>query len=172
MIRLACSAAVLAACFGLVPAYAQEPGSRQTREFVQAAGQSDKFEILEAQTALAQSSDPQIRAFAQQMIQDHSATSRALRDAAARAGLAPPPEGISTDQAAMLNSLQSQRGRDFDRVYARQQAVAHHSALVVERKYAAEGDQPAIRRVAASASPTIASHLAMAEQMQMRLGEH
>ena len=36
-------------------ALAQQTGSRQTREYVQSAGQSDAFEKLEAETALTQS---------------------------------------------------------------------------------------------------------------------
>ncbi len=158
-------AAALAAVV-LTPASAQAPGSRQTREFVQAAGQSDRFEILEAQTVLAQSSDPRIRAFAQQMIRDHEQTGQDLRQATARAGLQPPPMGISGDQAALLGALQSQRGAEFDRTYVRHQALAHRSALLVEQGYAATGDDASVRRAAAAAVPVISGHLKMAEQMQ------
>ena len=152
------------------PAGAQDPGSRATREFVQAAGQSDAFEMLEAQTVLGQSRDPQVRSFAQQMLRDHGQTSSALRDATARSGLKPPPMGVSTDQAQLLGALQSMKGREFDRAYFRHQALAHQSALVVEQGYAATGDDPAVRQAAASAVPLIYSHLAMAEQMRATLG--
>ena len=151
-------------------ASAQEAGSRQTREFVQAAGESDTFEIIEAQTALAQSSDPQVLSFARQMIRDHDETSRALQDATMRAGLKPPPMAVGANQAPFLAALQSLRGPEFDRTYWRQQALAHRSALTVERGYAANGDTPAIRQAAAAAVPTIQSHLAMAEQMVAKLG--
>jgi len=151
-------------------AVAQNPGSRQTREFVQAAGQSDQFEMLESKTALTQSTDPQVRSFAQQMIKDHSDTSRTLDQATQSSGLMPPPKGISADQAAFLGALQSLRGRDFDRAYFRHQALAHRSALTVEQAYAASGDNPSLRRAAASAVPIISSHLAMAEQMQSKFG--
>lgn len=164
-------ALVLLACALSCPAFAAaDRGSRQTREFVQAAGQSDSFEILEAQTVLGQSSNPDVRAFAQHMLDDHSRTKAALATATARAGLAPPPDGPSTDQAQMLNALQSQRGADFDKTYIKQQALAHHSALIVEQKYAAEGDQPAIREAAASAVPIISAHLQMADRMKSQSG--
>jgi putative membrane protein len=153
-----------------VPAAAQEPGSRQSRDFVQAAAQSDTFEILEAQTVLAQSTDPQVRAFAQAMIAAHTATSEALKAAAARAGLDMPAKAMSSDQAAMLNALQSQRGPEFDTMYARQQALAHRSALTTEQQYAASGDQPNLRAAAASGVPIISAHLQMAEQIQAKGG--
>ena len=167
-IMFTCAAAL--AAFALTPAAAEEPGSRQTREFVTAAGQSDAFEILEAQTVLGQSADPQVRAFAEQMIRDHEQMRNTLRNATVRAGLKPPPMGVGADQALMLSALQSQRGPDFDQTYVRHQALAHRSALTVEQAYAATGDDQTVRQAAAAATPTIASHLDMAEQMRAKLG--
>lgn len=151
-----------------LPAAAQPRGSRQTRDFVQAAAQSDTFEILEAQAALAQSTDPHVRAFAQAMIQAHTATSEALKSAAARAGLDTPAKAMSSDQAAMLSALQSRRGPEFDTMFARQQALAHRSALTTNQQYAASGYQVDVRAAAASAVPIIDAHLQMAEQMQAK----
>ena len=164
------AAALLAGAVIASAASAQEPGSRQTREFVQAAGESDTFEIMEAQTALAQTSDPQVLAFARQMIRDHSETSRALQEATARAGLKPPPMAVGANQAPFLAALQSMRGPDFDQTFWRQQAMAHRAALTVEQGYATSGDTPAIRQAAAAAVPTIQSHLTMADQMIAKLG--
>ena len=162
-------AGLLLAGAAISPAAAQEAASRQTREFVQAAGESDTFEIMEARTALAESKDPQVLAFAQQMIRDHSRTSQALAEATTRTGLKPRPMAVSASQAPFLASLQSLRGRDFDRAYWRQQALAHRSALAEEQHYAAAGDAPAIRQAAAAAVPIIRAHLAMAEQMNAKL---
>jgi putative membrane protein len=151
-------------------AAAPEPGSRQTRDFVQGAGQSDAFERLEAETVLATTRDPDIRAFAEHMIHDHGETTQALEAATARAGLQPPPKAMSSDQASMLAALQSVRGHDFDVAYLRQQVIAHSAALVVEQQYAQSGDDTAVRQAAASAVPLIAAHLAMAEQLRAKLG--
>uniref|UniRef100_UPI0035CB672C DUF4142 domain-containing protein n=1 Tax=uncultured Sphingomonas sp. TaxID=158754 RepID=UPI0035CB672C len=167
------SAVFLAGAFaasGLWPLAAQQAGSRQTREFVQAAAQSDTFEELEAQTVLGQSADPQIRAFAQQMIEAHMQTTAALAAATMRAGLEPPSKAMSSDQAQWLGALQSVRGPEFDRLYVRQQVLAHRSALITEQRYASGGDQLDVKLAAASATPIIASHLQMAEQMQAKFG--
>jgi putative membrane protein len=161
--------AVVAALAGIAAgaAKAADPGDRQTREFIQAAGESDTFEIMEAHTALAQSRDPEVIAFAKQMIQDHGETSRRLSEVAIRAGLKPPPMAVGASQSPFLAALQSARGADFDRLYWQQQALAHRSALVTEQAYAAAGGVPAIRQTAAATIPMIQSHLAMAERMRL-----
>jgi putative membrane protein len=149
-----------------VPAVAQEPGTRQTREFIQAAAQTDQFEIMEAMTALAQSSDDRVRGFAREMIQTHRQTSATLQQAVEKAGLKPPQPGLSGDQSMFLASLQSQRGLDFDKTYIKQQALAHRAALAVQQGYATSGDNQAIRQAAASTVPIITHHLQMVEQLQ------
>jgi putative membrane protein len=165
------AAAVLGlAAPSLAPAAAQEPGSLKTREFVQAAAQSDQFEISEGQTAVTQTKDPAIRAFAQRMTQEHQGMRSALEQAAARAGLQPPPMAMSADQAQMLSALQSQTGAQFDQTYLHQQTLAHRSALVTVQAYAAGGDSPELRRTASSDATVIRGHLAMAEELSARLG--
>lgn len=172
MIRSSSSwmAAAMLAAIGLAPATAQDVGSRQTREFLQAAAQSDQFEILESTTAVTQAESADVRAFAKQMIKDHTATSQALQQAATQAGLKPPVMNVSADQGQMLNALQGVTGAKFDQLYIRQQALAHRAALVTEQAYEASGDTPAVRQAATAATPIIAAHLQMAEQMSANLG--
>jgi len=141
------------------------PKAPKPEEFAQSAAQSDGYELAAAQTALAQSRNPQVRAFAQRMIADHEQMARALADAAKASGLEPPHPHVGGDQSRFLASLQSLRGDDFDREYGRQQMLAHTSALTVMRSYAEKGSDPNLRRMAASSVPTIESHLQAARQL-------
>jgi putative membrane protein len=163
---------LIAAFLGLAAesAAAQEAGSRQTREFVQSSASSDQYEILAAQTALAASRNPDVRAFATRMLQDHQQLRQALMDAATRSGLKPPEMAMSGDQADMLNALGSAGPQDFDALYLKQQMLAHRSALVVEQMYAKAGDDANVRQSAASAVPVISSHADMASQGAMKVG--
>jgi len=138
-------------------------GTRSTRDFVQAAAQTDQFEIMEASTALAQSQDAQVRSFAQEMIQAHRRTAADFKQAVTKAGLEKPKPGLSGDQSAFLAALQSQRGADFDRTYLKQQMLVHRSALVVMRGYSSSGEDPTIRQAATAEIPIVASHLQMLE---------
>jgi putative membrane protein len=156
---------ILAVGLAATPAAAQEAGSPQAREFVQTAGESDAFEIMEAYTALAQSSDAKVTAFARQMIHDHGESSQRLRQAATSAGLTPPPMAVGASQSPFLAVLQSARGREFDKTYWQQQVLAHRSALTMIQHYAETGDAPPLREMASATVPVIRRHLAMAEQM-------
>ena len=104
------------------------------------------------------------------MLQDHSRLSNALQQATAKAGLMPAPMDVGADQAPLLAALQSVKEPDFDRVYWKQQVLAHRSALTTTRQYVTNGDSPAVRQVAASALPIITAHLAMAERMMAKSG--
>jgi putative membrane protein len=150
---------------------AQEtPMPMPTKDFVAAAAQSDQFEIQEARVAAAQSKNAQVRAFAQQMIQDHTRAKEALEQAAMKSGISPPPKGIDPDQAKLLSALQSLSGSDFDKTYAKQQVLAHQQALAVQQNYASAGSDPNVREAASSAVPLIQRHLEMAQQMRSMVG--
>jgi putative membrane protein len=99
------------------------------------------------------------------MIQDHSKTSDALRNAAEASGMPAPPPSMSSDQSMMLYSLQSLRGDAFDRAYVKQQILAHQQALAVTQSYASSGPDKNLRGAAAEALPIIRRHLDMAEKM-------
>lgn len=164
-------ARLLVIAFGasaLVPAIAQQAGSRATRDFVQSVAQSDAFEILAAQSALAQSSDGTVRGFAQRMLSDHQAMDLQLADSAAKAGLPAPVKAIGADQAQLLNGLGGLTGAAFDQAYLQQQALAHRSALAEAQSYAASGDNAAIRAFAKSATQTVSTHAAMVAPMLHR----
>ncbi len=168
--NLLLAAAVLATAGAAQPSMAQPPMPMRTRDFVQTAAASDHYEILAGQVAVVESQNPQVRAFAQQMIQDHTRISQALRQATTASGMPPPPISLSDDGQKFLAQLQSLKGPDFDRAYVRQQVLAHQQALVVEQGYAAGGSDPNVRQAAQSAVPVIQHHLQTAQQMRSIIG--
>ena len=151
--------------FSASAARADPPPPMSTHDFVQAAAEADQFEMLEGRVANVEGRDPRVRAFAEQMIEDHAATTRALQQSAAAAGLPPPSMALSGDQAMLLGALQGQSGPDFDKTYVRHQVLGHEQALVVERGYAQGGSDASIRKAAQSAVPTVQHHLETARQL-------
>ena len=168
-IRAWMTATALAAS-AVATARAQTPIPPAASDFALMAAQSDEYEIQAGRTVAVQATDPRVRSFAEEMINDHTRTSQSLRQAVASSGLQPPPPALSSDQARLLSALQSLRGAEFDRTYARQQVLAHEGALAVVHSYAGSGSDPNLRRAAQTAVPLIQHHLDMAQKLRAALG--
>lgn len=133
--------------------------------FLTQAGASDLYEIESSQLALTKARSASVRAFAQQMIDDHRATTQKLAQAATGAGLVAPTPALLPDQVAMLARLRDAPAGGFDALYLDQQRTAHRRALALHRGYAARGDTPALQRVAAAAAPIVERHLQHVEKL-------
>ncbi|MEM5339896.1 DUF4142 domain-containing protein [Paraburkholderia azotifigens] len=158
---VAVAAAVVfgAAC---LPASAQTKLSPGDTQFAQDASQADATEIAASKLALASSSNPQVKKFAQQMIADHTKLARSLDVVATQKGLGKPPGADS----ALIGKLQGLKGDDFDKVYIEEVAVGgHQKAVELFQKESESGNDAQLKAAAARALPTIRHHLAMAQQL-------
>lgn len=136
--------------------------------FLAQATSGDQFEIQSSQLALTASQNGGVRNFANRMISDHTRLSQAMGAAAAAARLQPPAPTLLPAQQAMLDQLRSAgTGYSFDQAYQQAQITAHQNALTLFQNYATSGDLPPIRTAAGQAVPTIQSHLAMAQALQI-----
>ena len=166
---LAAAAAIALSGCSTLGAMAGAPGGDITPEsrgnYVMMAAASDTFEIQSSQLARTKSQNTAVRQYADMMIQHHTNTSQQLMAAARAAGVAPPAPMLMPMQQEMMRELQAANGAAFDRVYMRQQVTAHEMALALHSNYARDGDAPALRSVAAAATPIVTQHLARARQL-------
>nr|WP_295373341.1 DUF4142 domain-containing protein [uncultured Sphingosinicella sp.] len=133
--------------------------------YVRMAASSDMYEIQSSQIALTKAQMPQVRQFAQMMVNDHTNTTQQLMAASRAAGLPPMAPMMMPMHARMVAQLQAAPGgAAFDRLYARQQLMAHQQALALHSNYAARGDTPALRAVASGATPIVRGHLQMVQR--------
>lgn len=134
--------------------------------FLAHAGSANQYEIDAAQLALQASANPAVRNLANVIVADHTAMGQQVAAAAASAGITPPPPGLLPAEQAMLDQLRaSGSGSSFDSTYLQQQITAHQQAIGMMQNYAASGDVPALRNVAAGAIPVMQKHLSMAQQL-------
>jgi putative membrane protein len=135
------------------------------RTYVMMAGASDMFEIESSQMALSRATRPEVRQYAQMLIQHHTQTTQQVMAAARAAGMSPPPPKLMPMQVRMLEELRRASDANFDRDYLIQQVPAHEMALALHRNYAQDGDTPALKSVAGTAVPIVQSHLDQARQL-------
>src|SRR4051812_11240423 len=126
--------------------------------YVAMAASSDKYETQSSQMVLGMAANPDVRNFAQMMINDHGQTSAQIM-AAAKAASVGMPGGPLSPEADMLKNLRGISKDKMERYYVDQQVMAHEKALALHQGYAAQGDNPGLRSVAASAVPIVQHHL-------------
>ena len=91
------------------------PGARSTplgdAEFVRRAAIANRFEIEEAQLALAQGGDPRLKEFARTMVMDHGVALKDLETAARMAGVTVPDRKLDEAHQAKNQRHLAQEGR-------------------------------------------------------------
>lgn len=141
-------------------ASAQLSGTLSGPRFVETAAIAGLFEIESSKLALSRSSDPQIRAFAETMVADHTKIATGLKRAASDArGDITLPTAMDADHEALLTKLRAATGRDFDALYVQMQTTAHQQAVGLFGAFAKDGDQTALKDFAAQTLPMLQGHL-------------
>jgi putative membrane protein len=131
------------------------------------AAASDMFEVAAAKVALKRSTNPEVKKFAQMMIDAHTKSTAALKKALAdSSSTVAPPAALPQDLQDKVDDLTKADAKDFDKKYADGQVDAHQSALNLMQRYAQDGDVPAIKAFAASTAPVVQEHLNMAEGLK------
>jgi putative membrane protein len=148
------------------PAAATDPMSPLSAPgYMRMAASSDMFEIESSRIALVNSQSPQVRSFAQMMIDHHTRTTQELTTVATQARFAPPAPQMLPPQMAALDRVRAAQPGEFDSVYKREQIAGHQEALSLHRSYGAQGDTPALREFANRTVPIIESHLGQAQNL-------
>lgn len=132
-------------------------------DFIEEASAKGIAEIEAGKLALQKSSSVAVKAFAQQMIDEHTATNNELAAVARSKNLK-----IASD-AELLNkakafALKQRSGESFDAAYAHNQVKEHEKAIELFQS-AAKSDDAEIRAFAAAALPHLESHLSKAHEL-------
>lgn len=149
----------------------KDPGTDQMTttdpvEFVKMAMSANMFEIESSRLALDRSQNAELRAFAQQMIDDHTKAGDMLIQLAKAAALPVPPD-LSTTDLEEMNRLQS--SQDFDRDYLSAQSRAHDRAVALFQGFGkdgpAEAELGALRDFASVTVPKLIEHQLQAHRL-------
>ncbi|MHA7821087.1 MAG: DUF4142 domain-containing protein [Erythrobacter sp.] len=121
------AAALLASTAVATPALANDgPSDMQIAHIAYTAGNLD---IRYAHLALAKSDNPEVRKFAQLMIQDHTAVNELAVSLLTKLGATPEDnptsQQLTADAQAKLNQMAQLHGVDFDRAYAANELAYH-----------------------------------------------
>lgn len=135
---------------------------------------ANQGEIDQGNAAAARATNPDVRAFAQMMVTDHTTALGALRDTSSRAGLT----AMDNDTTAALQrgsresitNLNSWSGADYDRAYMQSQVDLHQWLLnQLDRHLIPMTRNRDLRSLLETQRTAVAAHLERARQIRGRL---
>jgi putative membrane protein len=139
-----------------------------SKEFVKRAAQSNFAEIKVSQLALSKTQNPDVRAFAQQMIDDHSKANSELAQAAKAKNLDVPDEPDMMHKASM-KLLQAKSGESFDSAYIEQMNKDHQKTIKLFQTAASSNElDPQLKALATKTLPTLEQHHQHVAQLETR----
>ncbi len=136
--------------------------------FATAAAASDMFEIQSSQKALATSKVPAVKAYAQMMITEHTASTAGLKTLVA--GMNPPvtlPTTLPAEQQTLLDSLNGKTGAEFDRAYIAAQRTGHQATLTKVNGYVAAAQPGGLKDFASKLTGVVQKHLNMLDKIKV-----
>lgn len=141
--------------------------SRADRGFLEQAAQNGHAEVESSKLALTKAQNPEVKSFAQKMVEDHTKTGNELAALATSKGVEVPKEP-SLMQKAKMKLLSTADGENFDRRYAKSMGVeAHEETLELFRKAASEAKDADVKAFASKTVPALEEHMKMARQLEM-----
>jgi putative membrane protein len=156
------------------PALAQSAGEKTgvnsalgispaTADFVKEVAISDMFEVESNKLAQAKGNAAE-KAFASQMVTDHTKTSTELKGLVSGGKVkAQLPTDLDSSHQSKLDKLKDKSGKDFSSDFDSMQVSAHKDAVSLFERYAKGGDNPDLKAWAGKTLPALKHHLEMAQ---------
>ena len=139
--------------------------SPSTPDFVQQVAISDMFEI-ESNRLGQQKGNAEQKAFAAQMIADHTKTSTELKGLVSGGKVkAELPTALDSAHQSKLDKLRNASGNDFSSQFDSMQVDAHKEAVDLFERYSKGGDNANLKEWAGKTLPALRHHLEMAQNL-------
>ena len=135
--------------------------------FAMAAADGGMAELTLAELGAKKATDPELKKFSLHMIEEHTKMNAELKTLAASKGMAL-PKAPGYGHQFCAQSLAGLSGEEFDRCYAKAQALLHMDSVSTFEAEAERGQDPAVKALAAKALPHIKDHLKEIKPIAMR----
>jgi putative membrane protein len=163
-----------AAALGLATAaWGQAPNDAQIAAIVVTANQVD---IDAGKLAASKATNPDVKAYGNMMVTDHTGVNKQATDLAAKLGVKPEDNPTAqslksggTDNVASLNKLS---GAAFDKAYIDHEVTYHQAVLdAVDKTLIPNAQNAELKALLVKVRPAFAAHLEKAKQIQASLGK-
>jgi putative membrane protein len=139
--------------------------------FVQKASQANMTEVSFGQVAASRASDSSVRAFAQQMVSEHTTANAELKQIGNSYSNVAWTDSIDDQHQALMNQLMSLSGSQFDSAYIKSQVMDHQTTNTLFDTEIKSGSTQRVVDYAKKYQPHIQEHLQMADSLQNTLSQ-
>ena len=138
--------------------------NKTDQQIVAAMARANMAEVEAGKLALANGESAEVKAFAQQMIDDHTKALADVTTLAQEKGVTLPTEPDAKHKA-MAARLSKLKGAKFDHQYMMQAGVSDHKQVhAMLKKDEKRATDPAVKALAAKMLPTVEQHLHTASE--------
>ena len=130
--------------------------------------QSDLAEVQAGKMGVSKASSPEVKKFAQSMVDDHGKHLSELRTMAKTKGMQLPSTPAKKHQNAM-KKLESASGAEFDKLFMQQMVKDHEDALKLVQNTAKNAKDAELKADAEKTAPVIQKHLDEAKRIAASL---
>jgi len=136
----------------------------QDKAFLKKAAEGGMAEVQLGQLAQQKASSPDVKQFAQKMVQDHSQLNDQLKPIADQQGVRP-PKALSKKDEQTIKKLENLSGTQFDHAYMKTMLKDHEKDLNEFREEASRTQNPQLKDAAQHGAQVIDQHLQLAEKI-------
>jgi putative membrane protein len=152
----------------MTPAFGQQKLDSKDAEFVKEISQGGMLEIKLGEQAQRMAASPEVKKFAQRLVDEHGKAHRELNSLANTRGITTPQQ-LDAKSKEVLDKLSGLKGADFDREYIRQM-VRDHEQDVQEFQRASQNLKDAdLKNWVTKTLPALNEHLRQAKEIQTKL---
>jgi len=138
--------------------------ARADRRFVTKAAELNTEEVRLSELAAQQATNPEVRSFAQQLVNEHTSASTELSGIASRKGLEAMGREDYDQRAA--TKLGKKTGADFDKAYVEKMVDAHEDAVDLFDKASRNAKDPELQSFASKMLPKLREHEQHAKSLE------
>jgi putative membrane protein len=135
---------------------------------------ANDVDIAAGRLAATRAHNSEVKAFARQMITDHSAVNKAATDLVTKLKVKPEPnqtsQQLTQGGAQNRQALQEKRDSAFDRAYIDNEVIYHQTVLdAIDQTLVPNAQNAELKALLEQTRPAIAAHLQHAEKIQSSL---
>ncbi len=156
--------AVTAIGIGLLGYAGMAGAALDSNKFLSEAAQGGKTEVQISQLALEKAASPEVKQYAQRLLDDHTKMNQEVQDLATQKNIQLPADASAQGQAEH-QKLATLSGKKFDKEFLSFNVKDHRKDVSDFKKEAKSATDPDIKQLAEKSLPTLEQHLQMAQKL-------